>query len=110
MEQATTFIANPVAQGGRLNQTIGRLRSEFAGLKNELANTKSENSRLQREVARWRFRFQALRVADVASLRRHVAFYCHPDRGGDAELMSCLNALFDILSSPVEMQHCAASK
>jgi hypothetical protein len=33
----------------------------------------------------------------VAALRRKVAFYCHPDRGGDSHVMEDVNVLFDAL-------------
>jgi hypothetical protein len=33
-----------------------------------------------------------------------VAYYCHPDRGGDADLMSKLNTLFDFLAVLVRPQ------
>ncbi|MBW2277116.1 MAG: hypothetical protein JRF63_06465, partial [Deltaproteobacteria bacterium] len=81
-----------------LSTTIGRLRSEFSSLRNELSDTKRENNALRSELDLWRSKYQALRGSDMASLRRNVSFYCHPDRGGNTELMSRLNALFDFLA------------
>ena len=43
-------------------------------------------------------RFQrTLRTIDLPGLRRDVAFYCHPDRGGDGNVMRRVNLLFDSL-------------
>jgi len=36
---------------------------------------------------------------DVKVLRKRLVFHCHPDRGGDLELMQRLNALFDQLEA-----------
>jgi regulator of replication initiation timing len=86
-------------RGISLTETIGRLSTEFSNLKDELRDTKNENDRLRHELARWRSQCRSAPLSDTAALRRHVAFYCHPDRGGDTELMSTLNALFDFLAS-----------
>jgi hypothetical protein len=94
-----TTIDTKAVRGCSLTDTIGRLRSEFTSLENELRHAKSENSRLRRELTRWRSQYRSSPVSDTAALRRHVAFYCHPDRGGDGELMSTLNALFDFLAA-----------
>jgi len=98
MAQLTTNAGGLATPEGSLSDTIGRLRSEFTSLRHELRDAKSENCRLRREIDRWRARFRPLGADDIASLRRSVAFYCHPDRGGNGELMSRLNALFDVLA------------
>ncbi len=54
------------------------------------------------QAARWRIaqlEQQAARRRPVVdmTLRRDTAFYCHPDRGGNVELMARLHALFDTL-------------
>jgi hypothetical protein len=99
VEQGLTTIDASTARGCSLAETIGRLRSEFSSLKDELRHTKGENDRLRQELVRWRSQCRSSPVSNTAALRRHVAFYCHPDRGGDGELMSTLNALFDFLAS-----------
>lgn len=81
-----------------LSDAISILRNEFSRMKDELRTTHSENNRLRSELARWRLRCRPRQEMDLAGLRRRVAFYCHPDRGGDADLMSRLNTLFDLLA------------
>jgi hypothetical protein len=80
-----------------LGETIASLCVEFRNVRDELESTLRENQALKRELHGWRRRHRSLTTTDVGRLRRHVAYYCHPDRGGDAGLMSTLNALFDEL-------------
>lgn len=86
------------AQQSMLSQTIGKIRSEFWMLKRELMDARSEIRQLKAILAKERKLYPKLKGVKIDSLRRRVAFYCHPDRGGDAELMTNLNTLFDSLA------------
>lgn len=78
-----------------LVSAIMRLNTEVTRMKSELDAAQSEISRLRRGLARERR--EALARLELGPLRRGVAFLCHPDRSGDAQLMSKLNNLFDLL-------------
>jgi hypothetical protein len=80
-----------------LAETITRLREEFAIMQQKLRDTQSENSKLKGQIAKLESGYDVLSDVDIAALRRRVAYYCHPDRGGDNELMSKVNTLFDSL-------------
>lgn len=99
MEAIAITSGSRSRRGQSLSDAICSLRSEFSRMEDELRTTRSENSRLRGELARWRRRYRPQQKMDLAGLRRRVAFYCHPDRGGDAELMSRLNTLFDMLAA-----------
>jgi hypothetical protein len=79
-------------------EAVLKLRAEFSSMKNELHLVHCENAKLRGELARWRSRCRGMPELDLSALRRRVAYYCHPDRGGDADLMSKLNTLFDFLA------------
>ena len=87
------------AHGRPLVETISKLNTEFSNMKNRLRDVQCENTSLRGELARWRSQYSKMPEIDFASLRRRVAYFCHPDRGGDADLMSRLNNLFDLLAS-----------
>lgn len=96
----TTTIANQRSKGApSIAQAVKELRMEYSCVKTELHNAKLENDRLKSELAKCGSLYQALSNIELPKLRRRVTFYCHPDRGGDGELMSTLNALFDSLAS-----------
>lgn len=99
MRVATTTTNTSSAGRFSLGDTIANLRSEFSHMKGELRDVNSENSRLRRELTQWRTRSRTPPNVRLDSVRRKAAFYCHPDRGGDAILMSNLNVLFDFLES-----------
>ena len=80
-----------------LVETIAQLRSEFINLKTELLKAHDENARLKGELEKSRQPVNPASNFDLPSLRRRVAFCCHPDRGGDIELMKDINFLFDSL-------------
>ena len=94
--RARTRVAIPSGKP-TLTDTISSLCTEFRGINQELCNALRENRELRQEVAEWRTRHRTLTGTDLPALRRRVAFCCHPDRGGDADLMGTLNALFDVL-------------
>lgn len=81
-----------------LVDTIARLRSEFIDLKTQLIKAHDENTRLKKELEERRQKTNSTSNFDIPSLRRKVTFCCHPDRGGDIELMKDINLLFDSLS------------
>jgi len=95
--QADSYY-NAYSAPSSLADSIGFLHDQFHALRRELEDVRGENSRLRQEVAVWRAQFRSLPVKEVAQLRRNVAYYCHPDRGGDADVMCKLNALFDFLT------------
>ncbi len=74
-------------------ESIVWLKRRFTEMEDELRRAESEVTRLRRELSRVRLQHEA--QVDVSHLRRRVAFYCHPDRGGDTELMARLNCMFD---------------
>lgn len=80
-----------------LVETIAQLRSEFINLRTELLKAHDENARLKSELDKSRQVTSDKSSFDLLSLRRRVAFCCHPDRGGDIELMKDINLLFDSL-------------
>ena len=80
-----------------LVETIAQLRSEFVNLKTQLVKAQDENARLKSELEKSRQSSNNTSNFDLLSLRRRVAFRCHPDRGGDIELMKDINLLFDSL-------------
>ncbi len=83
-----------------LVDAIAKLQFEFSSMKTELLQANSENAKLKGDLAKWQS-CRDLPESEIASLRRRVAFYCHPDRGGDSDLMSRLNTLFDALTCTV---------
>ena len=99
MENTATISSALTVQGRPLSETIARFRAEFATMKNELRDIQRENTALKQEIAKWQSRSRIIPETDLSALRRHVAYYCHPDRGGDANLMSRLNTLFDSLAA-----------
>lgn len=76
---------------------VAKLRNRFADLDTRLREAHGEIARLEGELARWRARYRAAQRIDVPWLRRQVAYYCHPDRGGDGNLMTSVNVVFDFL-------------
>lgn len=86
-----------------LGDTIANLRSQFSHMKGELHDINRENSELRRELIQWRTRSRVPPNMNLVAIRRKAAFHCHPDRGGDATLMSNLNALFDFLEGSQRM-------
>ncbi len=83
----------------RAGNAVARLRSNYDDMERRLSDAKMEVAELKDQVAGWRSRHHSIRRLDVSSLRRQVAFQCHPDRGGDSNLMTRLNALLDVLES-----------
>ena len=80
-----------------LVEVIADLNARFDRLKGELRDAHREIKRLSTALARRGPHEDEMPVVDLAWLRRRAAFYCHPDRGGDAGLMQDLNSLFDFL-------------
>ncbi len=98
MEAAANIRSVVPGRRHSLVEAVAKLQFEFSSMKTELRHAHSENTRLKGDLSRWRSRCRAMPESDIASLRRRVAFYCHPDRGGDDDLMSRMNTLFDFLA------------
>lgn len=59
---------------------------------------KIERMRSELQIARAQvMQLQRKCPVDVKALRRTAAFHCHPDRGGNLQLMQDLNVLFDFV-------------
>ena len=97
MHYTTTSPTQSSTSGPSLAGAIGELHSQFAVIQEELRFAHTELDRLRGVLFTWQAHFEKLPCLNLSSLRRHAAFYCHPDRGGNVELMSGLNVLFDIL-------------
>lgn len=78
-----------------LTGAINNLGSEFVRLRSELQDAQCEILRLRRRLAK--AQPSTVPGLELSSLRRQVAYHCHPDRGGSHQLMSDLNTLFDLL-------------
>ncbi len=97
MDNGNAAITTGRTEGGSLLDAIRNLREEFSSMKGELYDAQRELVRLRREVQYWRANGRSSSELNLASLRRELAFTCHPDRGGDGSLMCRVNVLFDHL-------------
>lgn len=95
----TLYVENNVTPLRRrtLGETVQELTCEFSNMQVKLRNAYDEINRLQKEIARQEEQCAMFPQSNLTSLRRRVAYYCHPDRGGDTNLMGQLNMLFDYL-------------
>lgn len=85
-----------------LSQAIGALCQDAVRLRSELKRAQLEISRLRDQLAQRPARGAAPRSLEkrrIQLLRRQISFHCHPDRGGDGELMQRINELFDELET-----------
>jgi hypothetical protein len=80
-----------------LAETVGAFRRDMVRLRAELQEAHREIGRLKRELGQVPAAPPVAGKTKLRVLRRQVSFYCHPDRGGDENLMKSLNALFDYL-------------
>jgi hypothetical protein len=78
-----------------LVSAIRSLRDEFSTVAAELRDAQSEIARLRRELTCLRAANPTPSDLNLASLRREVTFACHPDRGGNEQVMCRVNVLFD---------------
>lgn len=98
--RTNTAIQQSVPPAGpSLVGTISSLCVDFRNMKVELQNALREVAALRREVSGLRSRQHKLSQLDVTALRRRMAFEHHPDRGGDPDLMTTLNAFLDTVES-----------
>lgn len=81
-----------------LRDVIAGVHDKLSTLQGELREAHQEIEMLREELA-MSAESRAIPQAELGSLRRQVAFYCHPDRGGNGLLMRRLNVLFDFLQS-----------
>lgn len=99
MQSVATHSNQVVPTARPLSATIAQFRAEFSSMRTELKDVHAKNAELEEELAKLRAKTQAASRLDLPSLRRHAAYYCHPDRGGNEDLMSRLNTLFDFLTA-----------
>jgi hypothetical protein len=83
---------------------IASFHGQFVQMQVELDAARREIARLKKSLAERGATPLALPETNLSSLRRGVAFYCHPDRSGDGELMRRLNVLFDYLECSQQSQ------
>jgi glucose-6-phosphate-specific signal transduction histidine kinase len=81
----------------RITEAATNLRSSISVLELKLQQEQEDNASLRAEVAQWRRMCRELVQIDVSTLRRRLAFHVHPDVGGDARLMSEINAACDCI-------------
>ena len=79
-----------------LIETITELKREFGRMQEELRDKDVEIERLKHQLKKRPVVSQAASEVDIESVRRKIASFCHPDRGGDNELMSTVNMLLDL--------------
>jgi hypothetical protein len=96
--QAAMTNNNALVQHCSVVDMVARLRADFSNTKSELNNARIENNRLKRALKRQQSQNDITTEFDLPSLRRAVAFYCHPDRGGSDVIMSKVNTFFDFLA------------
>lgn len=82
-----------------LVDTITELKGEFNRIQGELSQARDEISRLKRKLNSLRPLSKAMAEVDIDALRRKAAYYCHPDRGGDGDLMTFINVLLDVFET-----------
>ncbi len=97
MRKTTRNNTSPAGHSS-IADMVTRLRVDLSSMRRELLDARCENARLRRELARLRARGEVSSEFNLPSLRREVAFQCHPDRGGSNSLMSRLNTFFDHLA------------
>jgi hypothetical protein len=80
-----------------VDDAVNSLRGRFEYMEKKLAQANNEIAQLNEELSRYRTHGRPARVqvSDFGWLRRRIAHFLHPDRGGDNELMARLNALLD---------------
>ena len=103
------FVSPAVAAGNRtvarapsLAQAVGDLGKDVVRLRGELQRAQLEINRLRGQLARTQPSSAMTSPAQkerIQRLRRQISFHCHPDRGGDGELMQRINELFDDLET-----------
>jgi hypothetical protein len=94
---ASEFTTGAPEKNLSVRELITNLRNKFADMERRLSDANRRVLTLNTELDGWRSLAGAKPAVNVSTLRRRVAFYCHPDRGGDTELMSRLNVLFDFV-------------
>ena len=81
-----------------LRDVIAGVHDKLSSLQEELRDAHEEIATLKDELST-STESRTIPQVDLGALRREVAFYCHPDRGGNGLLMRRLNVLFDHLQS-----------
>lgn len=88
-----------LALQNRAVSAVSQIRAQFADLQAELEEARYVIASLQSGLRLERAKQREVNDVPVAVLRRQVAYRLHPDRGVDPEIMSRLNALFDLVES-----------
>jgi hypothetical protein len=87
------------AKGPSLSETVGAFCRDLLRLRSELDDAHTEIRRLRAKLGLRPSGPRTVISLRLRALRRQVSFHCHPDRGGDENLMKKVNALFDYLES-----------
>lgn len=97
METSHNYIAPRNGNRSLLGAAIAQVKSELSQMRDELQAARAEVARLKRTLG-WRTTHEHnFSQTNIRRLRREVALYCHPDRGGDLDVMRRVNSLFDDL-------------
>jgi hypothetical protein len=102
MEQSA--MRSNLLRNTKLSGEIASFHGRVVELQVALDAANREIARLRETLSERAAGSTPLPETNLASLRRHVAFYCHPDRSGDGELMRRLNVLFDYLECSQQFQ------
>jgi hypothetical protein len=94
----------PQALKRAISGQLSGLREKMMSLEQECYEAKTELRKVLRDnvALTWKLnlrppKYRGIPNIDLPSLRRQLTFYCHPDRGGDGELMRRIIELFDFL-------------
>ena len=93
----TTSDPESAALQERALGAVSQIRTQFASMRAELEEARYVVACLQSDSRHQRAKQREVNDVPVATLRRQIAYRLHPDRGGDAEIMARLNALFDLI-------------
>ncbi len=102
MNLANTYDEQPRSAQPTLRDAIAGVHNKLFDLKAELREAHQKIAVLKQELATNRPDFRTMPESNLSGLRRDVAFYCHPDRGGNDLLMRRLNVLFDYLRDTLD--------
>ena len=99
MSHATVVRQPEALAGSSLSETVGAFCKDVARMRSEIHAANKEIARLRKKLA---VRDTKIQKPNFRALRRQISFYCHPDRGGDDNLMRRVNLLFYYLECSAE--------
>ena len=102
MNLANTYDEAPRSVQPTLRDAIAGVHNKLFDLTAELREARQKIASLKQELATNQPIPRAMPESNLSGLRRDVAFYCHPDRGGNDLLMRRLNVLFDFLRDTLD--------